>query len=129
VTETMTGELLADFEACTLTEFHHADHVHVAWAILREMPLLDALARFSASLRRFAAAQGKPRLYHETITWAFMILIHERMQRAPAAAWEEFARANPDLLTWKPSPLDRYYRPETLASELARRVFLMPDRV
>jgi hypothetical protein len=42
--------------------------------------------------------------------------------------WEEFARANPDLLTWRPSVLDRYYTPETLGSELARSVFLLPER-
>ena len=34
----------------------------------------------------------------------------------------------PDLLAWKPSALDRLYTPETLASDRARRVFVMPDR-
>ena len=58
-----------------------------------------------------------------------MLIINERVQRAGAALeWEEFASANPDLLTWRPSVLDRYYRPETLGSELARSVFLLPDR-
>jgi len=120
-------ELVARFEACTLQEFHHADHVHVAWALLRELPLLEALARFTASLRRFAAANGKPNLYHETISWAYMLLIHERIQRVPAAEWDDFARANGDLLRWRPSVLDGYYRAETLASDTARRVFVMPD--
>ena len=66
-------------------------------------------------------------LYHETITWAYVALIHERVERRPAAHWEEFCRLNPDLLSWRPSILDRYYRPETLASDLARRVFVLPD--
>ena len=34
--------------------------------------------------------------------------------------WEEFARNNPDLLTWKDGILTRYYRAETLASDLAK---------
>ena len=42
--------------------------------------------------------------------------------------WEEFAASNPDLLTWRPSVLERYYTPEALGSDLARRVFLLPDR-
>ena len=59
----------------------------------------------------------------------FLFLIQERRVTAPAGeAWEGFARRNPDLLTWKPSILDRYYSRETLQSELARRVFLLPER-
>jgi len=46
----------------------------------------------------------------------------------PRATSEDFVARHPDLLTWKPSILDRYYRPETLGSEIARRVFVMPDR-
>ena len=34
---------------------------------------------------------------------------------------------NEDLLRWNPSILERYYERETLGSELARRVFVMPD--
>jgi hypothetical protein len=55
------------------------------------------------------------------------LIIGERMARQPAATWAEFAHANPDLLTWKPSILDRYYQSETLWSELARRSFIWPD--
>src|SRR5437764_13542436 len=91
------------------------------------MPMLKALQRFSAALRRFAIHHGKATLYHETITWAFVALIHERMQRRPDLDWDGFCRQNPELLTWHPSILDRYYRPETLASDLARRVFVFPD--
>lgn len=36
--------------------------------------------------------------------------------------------AHADLFDWKNSILLRYYRPETLHSDLARRIFLMPDR-
>lgn len=123
--------LLHQFEAGTLAEgtFHHCDHVRIAWLYLKAVPPLTALARFVEGLKRFVAAHGKEELYHETITWAYLLLIHERMEReGSGATWEEFAAHNPDLLTWKPSILDRYYRPETLGSEVARRVFVMPDR-
>jgi hypothetical protein len=50
------------------------------------------------------------------------------MQARGATSWEDFCRDNPDVLTWRPSILDRYYRPETLGSDLARRVFVLPDR-
>jgi hypothetical protein len=119
-------ETVDAFERGDVARFHHADHVRVAYAYVRTLPLLDAIARFSAALRRFAAAQGKPQLYHETITWAFLLLIHERVARGNEATWEEFAARNPDLLRWKPSVLDAYYTPEVLSSELARRTFVLP---
>jgi len=124
-------ELLRAFEACSLSEndFHHPQHVRVAWLYLGQESLLEALKRFTANLRRFAASKGKPDRYHETITWAYVILTHQRMQQLPSGDWEDFARRNADLLTWRPSLLDHYYRPETLSSPLARSVFLLPDKV
>jgi hypothetical protein len=123
---------MAHFESGTLPNesFHHRDHVQVAFLYLRRYAPLQALERFSAALARFAAANGKPQLYNETITWAFMLLIRERVARAGRdQAWNEFAIANADLLTWKDNVLKKYYREETLASELAKTVFLFPDRL
>jgi len=123
---------LEAFESGTLGEerFHHRDHVRLAWLYLRDEPLVRALARFAEGLKRFAASLGKTALYHETITWAYLLLIHERMARRGAAAtFEAFAAENPDLMTWKPSILASYYREETLASALARQTFVMPDRL
>ena len=123
---------LAAFEAATLPEqsFRHRDHVRAAWLLLREGSPAAALSRFTEALKRFAAALGKSRLYHETITWAYLLLINERMERSGRErSWKEFAAANPDLLTWKPSILDSYYREETLRSDLARSVFVLPDRI
>ena len=110
--------------------FHHREHVRVAWYYLKQAPLPEALVRFSSALRRFALARGKPGLYHETITTAFLLMINERLDgEARSLDWQGFAERNADLLTWKPSALDRYYRAETLASERARRIFVMPDRL
>jgi hypothetical protein len=118
---------LAAFEACTIanTDFHHADHVRIAWIYLREFPLLAAIEHFTQSLRRFAAHHGATTLYHETITLAYLLLIHERMNGE--TSFDDFRVKNPDLFTWKPSILDRYYRADTLASDRARSGFLLPD--
>lgn len=130
--ETLTlddATLLREFEDGTISAFHHREHVRVAWLYLKSEPPLTALAHFAEGLQRFAAARGASGLYHETITWAYLLLIRERMERGGTdTTSEEFADRHPDLLSWKPSILDRYYRPETLGSELARRVFVMPDR-
>jgi hypothetical protein len=110
--------------------FHHRQHVRVAWYYLQHHPLPDALVRFSTALRRFAEAQGKPGLYHETITTAYVLLINERLDgTARDLTWDAFADCNPDLLSWQPSVLDRYYQRETLKSDRARRTFVLPDRL
>jgi hypothetical protein len=118
---------IAAFQAGTLEPFHHQDHVRMAWLYLQRAPVLDAIANFTADLQRYAAAHGQPNLYHETITWGYLLLMHERMARVPGLDWEAFAAAHPDLLTWEQSVLKKYYCAETLASDLARRVFVFPD--
>jgi len=125
------AEFLERFESATLSEsqFHHADHVRAAWLLLGLYAPAEALDRFAAALARLAASFQKSSLYHETITWAYLLLIRERIERVGrGSSFEEFAEANPDLMTWRPSVLKSYYRDETLASPLARRVFLLPDR-
>jgi hypothetical protein len=126
------SEWMEAFERCTLANdsFHHADHVRMAFLYLQKYAPLEALRRFSSALARFAMAHGKPNLYHETITWAFLLLIRERIARSNSPqTWAEFSAANPDLLRWDDNVLKKYYRPETLASELAKSVFLFPDKL
>ena len=109
-------------------EFHHADHVRLAFAYLSRFPVLQALDRFANALKRFATARGKSQLYHETITHAYFFLIRERMARCGNCEWDEFVRRNPDLLVWNGGILGRYYQDATLKSELARSVFVFPDK-
>lgn len=125
-------EFVTAFENGTLplAAFRHADHVRMAFLYLGRYPLLEAIRRFSASLVNFATAHGKTNLYNETITWAYLLLIRERLARAGRhQTWDQFAAANPDLLNWSGSVLKKYYREETLKSELARATFVFPDRI
>ena len=120
------------FENGTLSNasFHHADHVQMAFLYLSNYAPLQALEKFSSALARFAAANGKTHLYNETVTWAYLLLIRERMARAQAPqTWEEFAANNADLLDWNNSILRKYYRAETLKSQLAKSTFLFPDKL
>jgi hypothetical protein len=132
----VTEDLLAAFETCAIRneDFHHGEHVHVAFLYLCSLAPLEAMQRFSEGLRNFASRNGKPERYHETITWAFLVLIRERITRALLQnghypTWDEFAARNPDLLNWKDNVLKKYYSDELLASDLARTTFLLPDRI
>lgn len=130
----MTGlddaAFLAAFRDTTLATdaFHHRDHVRMAWLYVRTQGPAEAAVRFAEDLRRFAVAKGVPGLYHATITGAYVALIAERVAATPTESWDRFAAAHPDLLTWKPGVLDRYYSADRLWSPLARALFVMPDR-
>jgi hypothetical protein len=125
------AELIARFEDGSLAgqEFHHVEHVRVAYLYLCRYPVLEALHRFSTSLMNFAARMGAPERYNETITWAFLFLIRDRMARTGGKpSWIEFEANNQDLLNWQDHVLKKYYNTETLSSDLARRTFLFPDK-
>lgn len=122
---------VAAFRAGTLgtDAFRHRDHVRMAWLYVRAHGLEAAVTRFTDDLRAFAAAKGAPRLYHATITVAYLTLVAERLRDTPGPSWQAFAAAHSDLLAWKPSILDQYYSAERLWSDEARAQFLLPDRV
>jgi hypothetical protein len=124
-------ELIRAFEALTLPpgQFHHVEHVRLAWSYLQHYPLCEAIERFVTGLQRFAAVHGQAERYHATITWAYILLINERLATQPSSNWADFAAANPDLLNWQSNVLSRYYRETTLQSAIARRVFVFPDNL
>jgi hypothetical protein len=125
-------EFAKAFEALSLPAraFRHADHVRLAWIYLERMPLSAAIERYADRLRAFAAHIGKPGLYHETITYAFLMVTNERIGDGPAhETWPEFQARNPDLLEGVRPALGRYYTEDRLASERSRVGFVMPDRL
>lgn len=123
---------LAAFESGDLAAeaFGHREHLRLAWAVLQQEPLPRALERVTGGLRRFTRRVGAADKYHETVTWAWVLLVNERLERPGARQldWPAFLAANPDLLDRDRPLLDRYYRRETLASPHARRSFVLPDR-
>lgn len=108
--------------------FDHEAHVYVAWLYIREYPLAEALARFTAALRRLTVTLGSPGKYHATVTWFFLLLINERHAAAPDANWEAFRRSNLDLFGRDENIVSRYYSAQRLSTRGARETFVLPDR-
>ena len=121
-------EQLAALEAgaLDLSAFPHAEHLRLGYEMLGRYSFGDAIARYSRGLKLLVAKAGKPEVYNETTTVAFLALIGERRARGEYATWSEFVTANTDLLDQR--CLERWYDPEQLASELARRTFCLPRR-
>ena len=132
-------DLIRRLEDCSLPlpAFDHRAHLQAGFAYLQRHGFAGGLAAMAAALRRFAAHHGKHGLYHETVTAAFLALIHQRMAEdlaaqgekialagARALDWERFATAHPDLFA--SDLLARYYSRDILRSDLARHCFVLP---
>ena len=123
--------LLRQFEDASIepATLNHENHVRIVWKYLQDTSFGEAGDRFLAALRRFAAAHGKTSLVHETITWAYVALVNERLHARPRDGdFESFAAANADLVVHRGGALSQIYDAETLESDLARRVFVLPRR-
>ena len=106
--------------------FHHISHLHVAWVYLAESSSVQQAAnKMRETLRRFAAAAGKPQKYHETITLFWVHLLARARAVGRAERLEELVYANPRLLE-KNFPLG-YYSAERLFSDEARVSWMEPD--
>jgi hypothetical protein len=105
--------------------FPHQEHVRMGFEMLRRYDFAETAFQFSTTLRAMAVRVGKPQAFHQTVTIAFLSLIAERMDSGDYANFDTFARANADLLD--KSALSRWYPSERLATEAARRTFLLPE--
>jgi hypothetical protein len=124
---TMTDqEFIAAFTAGRLAPegFDHRAHLRTAFLLLRSRPFLEACIAMREGLQALAGKLGKPDLYHETVTVAFMALVAER---TPTGDWDSFIAAHPELC--ERGLLDGWYSKGLLASGAARKTFVMPDLV
>jgi len=107
-------------------DFHHASHLHVAWAYLGESSSVrQAADKMRDTLRRFAVAAGKPEKYHETITLFWVYLLSQAYAGRCGGCLEEIVDAIPQLLE-KNFPL-AYYSAGRLFSDEARTSWVEPD--
>ena len=105
--------------------FPHREHVRMAFEMLRRHDFAETVWHFSRTLRAMATRAGKPQAFNQTVTIAFLSLIAERMERDGAPDFAAFVRAHPEMLD--KSALSRWYRPDQLSTEIARRTFVLPE--
>jgi hypothetical protein len=125
-------ELLADFENCTLAcdAWTHRAHVRVGYLYVSRHDFPTALQRMRSGLLALNAIRGTPdsldRGYHETITIAFLRLIHAVIdQHGPFRSSQEFCESRPELLDR--NLLLQFYSRDRLKSADAKARFLEPD--
>jgi len=125
-------KFLADFEACRwpLEQFHHREHIKLAYLYLHRFPLTEAIDRIRAAIMAYNAAHsppGEPATgYHETTTQAWMNLVYFTLcEYGPAESADAFFENNPYLSQKK--ALRFFYSAELCASPQAKAKFVEPD--
>lgn len=120
------SDLTRAFEADEIDNaaFRHAEHVTVAFGLLKRYDFIDAAAIYARGIRTLASKAGAPGKFNLTITYAFMSLIAERMATSVYGDAERFIQDNPDLMS--KDILAKWYAPDRLHSDIARTTFLMP---
>ena len=121
-------EFVEAFESCRLPgeQFHHEDHLRLAWIYLRQHGMREAEARLLSGIPRFAAHHGSPGKFHYTMTVAWLRLV--AAAREPAAVHQTFSEflgvhrtlSDRDLLS-------KYYSKQLLEQEVARTGWIPPD--
>jgi hypothetical protein len=122
--------LLARFEALAIApaDFRHREHVRLAVAMLVGADFGDAAVRYRRALRRFAAHVGADGKYHETLTWAYLALVARALDEHPVATSAALLAQVPALLDHATALAAHYDLGAILASPLARRVLVLPER-
>ncbi len=125
-------ELIHQFETGKLPhkQLTHEAHVRVAYWYASRNTLVDAIDAMRVNTQRYIGATDHEHAltlgYHETITVAFMRIIHHaNAMTGPHESSLVFCDRHPELLT--KFAVNRYYSAEVIASDEAKREFVAPD--
>ena len=117
------------FEAGTIppAEFHHREHIQLAYVYLCEGQLEQAHQNMRAALQNFLSTNGVPAdKYHETLTLSWIQAVRHFMDRAgPTLSFADFIAADDRLLDSK--IMLSHYSSDHLFSNDARKSFVAPD--
>jgi len=129
----MTDDVFLEaFTRCTLThaEWNHRAHIKLGYLYLCRHPLEEAIPRVRAGIQALNAAHQTPesldRGYHETITQAWLRLIHCTLcEFGPAESADLFFEQQKQL--GQKETLRLFYSRERLKSARAKQEFVEPD--
>jgi SAM-dependent methyltransferase len=126
------NEFLAAFEACrfSLDQWHHREHIRIAYLYLLRHPFDEAVRKVRSGIQALNATHKVPdaidRGYHETMTQAWMRLVHFTLHEFGAKETADaFLDEHTQLLSKR--ALRFFYSRERIMSPEAKRGFVEPD--
>jgi hypothetical protein len=120
-------QFLAAFTAGQIAnqDFHHRDHLRLAWIQICRLGLTDASEAVTTAIRQFAARHGHGDRYHETMTRFWLRVVGMGISRHPTLHFSELLAAEPHLLD-KNLPY-HHWSLELMGSDEARQRWRDPD--
>src|ERR1700732_3357070 len=93
-------QFVAAFEAGQIAnqDFHHRDHLRLAWIQIRRLGLERASDAVTAAIRQFAARHGHADRYHETMTRFWLRVVGRAITGPPPLPSDALLAAEPHLL-------------------------------
>jgi hypothetical protein len=132
VIEPAASITLHNFEACTipLSHWNHRAHLTIAYLLLCGHSLDEAISRMRQGIQRYNAAKGIQQTatggYHETLTVAWMRVLHTTMQvYGLADGADQFFEQHPHMLS--KVLLRLFYSRSCIMSDAARHGWVEPD--
>lgn len=110
------------------SDFHHRDHLRLAWLSVRRHGLVEAETRIVEGIQHFATVHGHTARYHDTMTRFWVRLVaHAVANRPEIEEFDAFLAAYPMLLD--ASLPFRHWRREAMFTPEARAEWSEPDLV
>lgn len=107
-------------------QFHHREHVRVAWLYLKSSDATRAAERMTVGILRFANHYGATQKYHHTLTLAWMRLVAAALVETPENYdFTQFLAEHQELS--HKDLLKKYYSDELLQTMRARESWVEPD--
>jgi hypothetical protein len=109
----------------TNQQFHHRDHLRLAWVQIRRLGFGLASESVTGGIRAFATRHGSADRYHDTMTRFWLRVVDLGIRQHPDLTFDELLVAEPHLLD-KGLPF-RHWSRETMSGDSAKRQWVEPD--
>jgi len=126
------ADFLTQFEstAWPYAEWHHRQHIKVAYLYLRRYPFEQARTHIREKIKAFNRAKHVPESltggYHDTMTQAWMHLVYFTLcEYGPAENADAFYEQHPQF--WGKKALRYFYSKDRFISPEAKAAFIEPD--
>ncbi|MFA0963841.1 hypothetical protein AB9P05_18695 [Roseivirga sp. BDSF3-8] len=107
--------------------FTHEAHLRLAWVYIRKYGVEQAIDNIGEQIRQFAAKNGAPDKYNQTVTEAAVRIVYHFYLKASEVDFHTLIEQYPRLKTDFISLLRAHYSFDLFQDAKAKRSYLQPD--